>query len=307
MDLRHLKTLAMIRECGNMADAAKRLHLTQSALSHQLKAIENQYDSPLFVRKSRPPQFTELGRRLLVLADDILPRIQTAEKDITRILSGQSGRLHIVIECHSCFDWLMPTMDRYRDDWPDIEMDLSLGFSFDPLPALLNGDIDLVITSDPDDNKAIEYHPLFDYQSVLLIDNDHKLASKKYIAPDDFINETLITYPVDRTRLDVFRRYLSPANIEPAEIRTSELTSMMVQLVANKRGIAVLPSWAITKYIDDKTILSRQLNKDGLWGTLYAAIRREQREAPYIQAFLACARSTSAETLDDIKNRYGET
>ncbi len=301
MDLRHLKTLIMIRDTGSMADAAKRLHLTQSALSHQIKAIENLYDSPLFVRKSRPPQFTELGRRLLELADEILPRVQMAEKDIQRILSGKAGRLHIVIECHSCFDWLMPTMDRYRDDWPDIEMDLSLGFSFEPLPALLNGDIDLVITSDPEDNEAISYTPLFQYQSVLVVDKRHSLAKQKFIDPNELSNETLIIYPVERSRLDVFRRFLTPANVEPKEIRTSELTSMIIQLVANKRGVAVLPSWAITKYIDDDIIESRPLNKKGLWGTLYAATRKEQDNAPYMKAFLEYAKTTSAETLDDIK------
>ena len=284
-----------------MADAAKRLHLTQSALSHQIKAIESLYGNPLFVRKSRPPQFTELGRRLLDLADDIIPKIQATEKDIKRILTGVAGRLHIVIECHSCFDWLMPTMDHYRDAWPDIEMDLSLGFSFEPLPALLNGDIDLVITSDPDKNSAIEYYPLFQYQSVMVLSKHHKLMKKPIIEPKDFLHETLITYPVERNRLDVFSRYLSPANIEPEEIRTSELTSMIIQLVANKRGIAVLPSWAITKYIADNTIVSRKLGKNGLWSTLYAAIRSEQKETPYIKAFLECARLTSAETLDDIK------
>lgn len=300
LEVKQLRALMTIRESGNMADAAKRLHLTQSALSHQLKAIEGLYGSPLFVRKSRPPQFTELGRRLLKLADDIIPKIQTAEKDIARIQSGAAGRLHIVIECHSCFDWLMPTMDNYRDDWPDIEMDLSLGFSFEPLPALLNGNIDLVITSDPDKNSAIEYYPLFQYQSVLVLDKDHALMRKPIIEAQDFLNETLITYPVERNRLDVFSRYLSPANIEPADIRTSELTSMIVQLVANKRGIAVLPSWAITKYIEDETIASRTLGADGLWGTLYASIRSEQKEAPYLKAFLDCAKKISAQTLNGI-------
>jgi len=316
MDIRQLKSLVMIRQCGNMVEAAKRLHLTQSALSHQLKAIESHYNSALLIRKSRPLRFTDIGLRLLDLADQVLPQMENAERDINRLLAGETGRLHIVIECHSCFDWLMPTLDRYRDDWPDIEMDLSLGFSFEPLPALLNGDIDLVITSDPVDNNAIadpvdnnaiEYYPLFQYQSVLLIDKSHPLANKKFIAAKDLSNEILIIYPVDRSRLDVFQLYLSPANIEPAGVRTSELTSMIVQLVANKRGVAVLPSWAITKYIDDGTILSRQLNQNGLWGTLYAAIRSEQQDTTYMKAFLECARSTSAETLDDIKPDTGET
>ena len=259
MDIRHLKTLRMIRECGNMAEAAKRLHLTQSALSHQLKAIENEYDSPLFTRKSRPPQFTEFGRRLLTLADDILPRVELAQKDISRILSGQTGRLYIVIECHSCFDWLMPTMDRFRDAWPDVEMDLSLVSSFEPLPALLNGDIDLVITSDPDNNAAIHYFPLFRYQSVVVLDKQHPLLAKDTIEASDFDEQTLITYPVERQRLDVFSHFLTPAGIEPGDIRHAELTSMIVQLVANRRGIAVLPSWAISKYVEDQSVATRPL------------------------------------------------
>ena len=309
MDIRQLKTLVMLKECGNVAEAAKRLHLTQSALSHQLKAIEAHYNSPLFVRKSRPLRLTDIGQRLLKLAEHVLSEIETTERDINRLLVGETGRLHIVVECHSCFDWLMPTMDHYRDDWPDIEMDLSLGFSFKPLPALLNGDIDLVITSDPDDNRSIEYYPLFEYQSVLVIDKGHRFTDKKFIAPDDFLTENLITYPVDRNRLDVFQNFLSPANVEPAEVRTSELTSMIVQLVANKRGVAVLPSWAITKYIDDGTVISRKLNRNGLWGRLYAAIRKEQSETTYMKAFLQAARKISAQNLNGIalNLKTGET
>ncbi|MEQ8289929.1 MAG: LysR family transcriptional regulator [Gammaproteobacteria bacterium] len=300
MDIRHLKTLRMIRECGNMAAAAKRLHLTQSALSHQLKAIENQYDSELFARKSRPLQFTALGRRLLALADEILPRIELADKDIARILSGNTGRLHIVIECHSCFDWLMPTMDQYRDAWPDVEMDLSLVSSFEPLPALLNGDIDLVITSDPDSNTDIAYFPLFRYQSVVILNKKHPLLEKDVIEPPDFRDQTLISYPVDRRRLDIFSRFLMPAAVEPEEIRHAELTSMIVQLVANRRGISVLPSWAVSRYVEENTVQARPLGQDGLWGTLYAAVRNEQKELPYIKAFLACAKNTSAQSLDAI-------
>ncbi len=300
MDIRHLKTLRMIRDCGNMAAAAKRLHLTQSALSHQLKAIESQYDSELFTRKTRPLQFSQLGRRLLTLADEILPRIELANNDIARMLKGDAGRLHIVIECHSCFDWLMPTMDKYRDDWPEIEMDLSLVSNFEPLPALLSGDIDLVITSDPDSNPDIAYSPLFRYQSVVLLDKQHPLLEKDVIDAEDFADQTLISYPVERRRLDIFSRFLMPAAIEPAGLRHAELTSMIIQLVANRRGIAVLPSWAVTKYVADNTVSTRPLGHDGLWGTLYAAVRSEQQALPYMQAFLACAKTTSSESLDAI-------
>lgn len=151
-----------------------------------------------------------------------------------------------------------------------------------------------------DDNRLIEYYPLFKYQSVLLIHKGHRFTDKAFMVPGDFLTENLITYPVDRNRLDVFQNFLSPASVEPAEVRTSELTSMIVQLVANKRGVAVLPSWAITKYVEDGTVISRKLNRNGLWGILYAAIRKEQSETPYMKAFLRAARKISAQNLDGI-------
>src|SRR5690606_34716069 len=59
----------------------------------------------------------------------------------------------MAIECHSCFQWLMPTLERYRREWPQVELDFSLGFSFHPLPALYRGDIDLVVTADPEKER----------------------------------------------------------------------------------------------------------------------------------------------------------
>jgi LysR family transcriptional regulator for metE and metH len=136
IELRHLRTLAVLRDTGSLAQAAERLHLTQSALSHQSKSIEDHFGMPLFLRKSRPLRFTPAGQRLLALADTVLPAALAAERDLARLAVGRAGRLHIAIECHSCFEWLMPTMDAFRENWPEVELDIVTGFSFDPLPAL---------------------------------------------------------------------------------------------------------------------------------------------------------------------------
>ena len=90
LDLRQLRTLAAIRDTGSLAAAAERLHLTQSALSHQLKDLESSLDLALLVRKTRPPRFTKAGERLLALADIVLPAIRDAERDLTRISCGQA-------------------------------------------------------------------------------------------------------------------------------------------------------------------------------------------------------------------------
>ncbi|MCS3902668.1 LysR family transcriptional regulator for metE and metH [Methylohalomonas lacus] len=302
LEMRHLRTLLAIRDTGSIASAAKRLHLTQSALSHQLKGLENELGTPILARhKRRSIRFTAAGQRLLQLADDILPRIEAAERDIHDLAAGDRGRLHISIECHSCFDWLLPAMDRYREAWPQIELDLSLAYSLDPLPALLDGVIDMVITSDPMSHAGVSYSALFRYQSVLVMANDHPLGERDHIEPADLVNETLLTYPVARQRLDVFRHFLEPAGVEVAAIRTAELTSMIVQLVASRRGVAVLPSWAIEKYRADDYIRTRPLGGDGMWSTLYSAVRREQASLPFVQAFTELARDLTHAQLDGIK------
>ena len=300
IELRHLRTLAMLRETGSLVEAAERLFLTQSALSHQLKDLEERLGCSLYGRKTRPPQFTSAGRRLLELADEVLPMVRNAERDVARLVGGEAGRLHICIECHSCFQWLVPCMDRYRGAWPEVELDLTGGFSFAPLPALARGEIDLVVTSDPLDLQGIVYRPLFQYEALLAVSRQHRLAARRFVLAEDLAEEVLITYPVERDRLDVFTRFLDPADVEPASLRTAELTAMTVQLVASGRGVTCLPNWALTEYLQNETIMALKMGKRGLWGTLYAAVRADQAEQPFMQDFVSTAIETSFGNLTGV-------
>lgn len=300
LELRHLRTLAMIRECGNLAQAAQRLHQTQSALSHQIKALENYYDAQLFIRKSKPLRFTPLGQRLLQLADEVLPKVDNAEREMKHLSGGSQGRLHVAMECHSCFEWLMPTMDKFRDDWAEVEMDISVGFSFEPMAALNRGQVDLVVTSDPQDLQGVHFEPLFQYQALLAIDKNNPLSQLKTIAPEDLNDQTLITYPVETSRLDIYKHFLNPAGITPAGRRTAELTAMALQLVASGRGVAALPSWVLTEYLDKEYVVAKPFSQGGQWGTLYAAVRKTDTELAYMQAFLDQAKRTAFKVLKDI-------
>ena len=301
LELRHLRTIAMLRDTGSIADAAERLHLTQSALSHQAKALEDYYGLPMFIRKTKPIQFTPAGQCLLTLADKVLPELAAAERDLAKLSGGQAGRLHIAIECHSCFEWLMPTMDAFRENWQEVELDILTSISFDPLPALLRGEVDLVITSDPINASGIVYQPLFAYQGMLALAKDHALNRKEWIAPQDLTDQTLITYPVERARLDVFKHFLDPAGVEPAAIRTTELTVMILQLVASRRGVAALPSWVLTEYLARDYIAARRLGDRSFWCELLAAVRTDDAEQPYMRDFIITARDTAFRVLHGIR------
>ncbi|GHE22278.1 LysR family transcriptional regulator [Halomonas urumqiensis] len=301
LELRHLRTLIALRDAGSLVEAADRVHLTQSALSHQIKDLEDRLGNPLFVRKTRPVEFTRAGQRLLTLAEQVLPQVRMAERDLARLAGNEQGRLHMAIECHSCFQWLMPTIDHFRDHWPEVEIDIPGGHHFDPLPALAREQLDLVITADPQPLPGVHYEPLFRYEGLLAVARQHRLASKPFVTPEQLADETLITYPVEHSRLDVFTQFLDPANVRPKEIRTAELTIMMMQLVASGRGVCSLPNWALTEYLERDYVKAVALGEKGVWSTLFAAIRDESRQAPWMEDFLRTARETSFAVLEGIK------
>src|SRR5690606_33957072 len=301
LEIRHLETLSAIRDAGSMQEAAERLHVTQSALSHQLRDLEVRLKTPLLNRRTRPARLTTAALRILALADTVLPQVKATERDLQRLAAGRTGRLHLAIECHSCFQWLMPALDALRHDWPGVELDLSAAFSCAAQAALVRGDLDVVVTSAPQAIDAVDYLPLFRYEVVLAVAADNPLSQYKYVEPAQLADQVLITYPVERQRLDVFTAFLEPADIEPAAIRKAELTPIIAQLVASQRGVAALPNWALTEYLDQGWLRICRLGEQGVWCTLYAAVRTEDVQADYLQAFMKQARDTCFKTLTGIK------
>ncbi|MBO4576316.1 MAG: LysR family transcriptional regulator [Neisseriaceae bacterium] len=291
LELRHLRSFLGLRGCGGGSAAAKRLFLTQSALSHQIKLLEDFYNAPLFERKSSPLRFTTVGERLLRLAEEILPAVTTFGRDIVQLIEGAAGELRIAVECHTCFDWLIPAMDDFRTAWPAIELDIVSGFQADPVSLLLTKRADLAIVSHAEEATNIEFLPLFSYEMVGIAAKTHPLAAKNIWQAKDFADETLITYPVPDDMLDLMRKVLIPKGISPKR-RTTELTIAMVQLVASKRGIAALPYWAVFPYLQKGYISAHRIEK-GLRSDLYAAIRADDKDTSYLSQFCHIIRNRS--------------
>ncbi|MEL6806972.1 MAG: LysR family transcriptional regulator [Pseudomonadota bacterium] len=290
IEFRHLRTIKAIHEAGGLARAADQLHITQSALSHQVKGLEDQAGVELFVRRSKPLKLSAAGMRLLRLAEQVLPQVEALQTEFTSLRDGSSGRLHIAIECHACFEWLFPVLEQFRRTWPDVDVDIRPGLAFDALPALMKEEVDLVVSSDPEELPGVEFVELFDYAPVFVAASTHPLAKKDYIDAADFRDQTLITYPVERTRLDVFSQLLIPAKVEPAAVRQAELTAVILLLVASNRGVSVLPDWVVREVKYSSDYVTRPLTETGLTRRLYAAVRSEERDKPYMQKLIELAR-----------------
>ncbi len=224
IEFRHLRTIRAIHQAGGLARAAEVLNMTQSALSHQVAGLEDQAGMELFVRRSKPMRLSAAGLRMLKLAERILPEIDALEEEFRALRSGKTGRLHIAIECHACFDWLFPVLEQFRHAWPEVDVDIRAGLAFEALPALNREEVDLVISSDPVKMDGVTFNPLFDYHPVFVAAAANPLAARDVIVADDFRDQMLITYPVTRDRLDVFTEVLTPARVEPRGTRSVELT-----------------------------------------------------------------------------------
>ncbi|MEO9648860.1 MAG: LysR family transcriptional regulator [Roseobacter sp.] len=289
IEFRHLRTIQAIHESGGLARAADQLHITQSALSHQIKGLEDQAGVELFVRRSKPLKLSPAGMRLLRLAHQVLPQVQALQEEFSGLRAGSAGRMHIAIECHACFEWLFPVLEQFRKSWNDVDVDIRPGLAFDALPALLKEEVDLVISSDPEDMPGVEFVELFDYAPVFVASSTHSLARKPYVEAADFRDQVLITYPVERTRLDIFSQLLIPSKVEPKSIRQVELTAVILLLVASNRGVAVLPDWVVREVKYSSDYVTRPLTKNGITRRLYAAVRKDDLDKPFMQDLLALA------------------
>jgi LysR family transcriptional regulator, regulator for metE and metH len=291
LEFRHLRTIRAIHEAGGLARAADMLHITQSALSHQVKALEDQVGMELFHRRSKPMKLSPAGLKLLRLAERILPEVAAVEEEFRAMQSGRSGRLHIAIECHACFDWLFPVLDGLRAAWPEVDVDIRMRLAFDAIESLRREEVDFVISSDPVALPGVTFLPLFDYEPMFVCAKGHALADKPFIEAEDFEDEMLLHYPVERAKLDIFTQLLTPARIEPRGMRGVELTEVILMLVAAGRGVTVLPDWVLRDYRGRPDYVVKRITEGGLTKRMYAAVREEDVAKPYMAHMLRLART----------------
>lgn len=297
IEVKHLRTLQALNLGGSLAAAATTLHQTQSALSHQLSDLEQRLGCKLFIRKTQPLRFTPQGEVLLRLAGEILPQISHA---LRQCQQSQQAKLRLAIECHSCIQWLTPALDTFRQHWPQVQMDFHSGVTFDPQPALQQGDLDIVLTSDILPRSGLHYAPMFDYEVRLVLACDHPLSQQESISAADFASDTLLIYPVQRQRLDVWRHFLQPAGIVPT-LKSVDNTLLMIQMVAAHMGIAALPHWVVESFERQRLITSKPLAQ-GLWSRLYAAVRNGEQYQPVTEAFIDQARQHACQHLPFVRD-----
>lgn len=287
----HLAIIREVERQGSLTAAAEKLFLTQSALSHSIKKLEQQLGTELWHREGRSLRLTQAGQYLLTVASRLLPQLSLAEERLRQFAQGERGTLRIGMECHPCYQWLLKVVSPYLADWPDVDVDVKQKFQFGGIGALFGYEIDMLVTPDPLYKPGLLFQPVFDYEQVLVVHRQHALAHMDYVRPEQLTNETLITYPVDIDRLDIYNQFLQPAGISPQVHKPIETTDIMLQMVASGRGVAALPRWLVEEYQSRFDVVPIRLGKQGIAKQIYLGIRETDVDTDYVQAFIALAQS----------------
>jgi LysR family transcriptional regulator for metE and metH len=287
----HLTIIREVDRQGSLTAAAEVLFLSQSALSHTIKKLEQSFGTPIWQRDGRTLRLTQAGNYLLKVANRLLPQLDRAEERLGQYAKGERGVLRIGMECHPCYQWLLKIVAPYLTQWPDVDVDVKQKFQFGGIGALFAYEIDLLVTPDPLYKPGLEFEPVFDYEQVLVVNKGHHLAKEKYVVPEQLSDEILITYPVEIDRLDIYNQFLQPAGITPKKHKAIETTDIMLQMVASGRGIAALPRWLVEEYAVDLDLVPVQLGAKGIAKQIFLGVRETDIDIDYLSSFVKIAKS----------------
>ena len=286
----HLSIVQEVDKQGSLTAAASVLCLTQSALSHSMRKLEEQLGTQIWLREGRSLRPTQAGHYLLAVANRVLPQLALAEERIHQFAQGERGSLRIGMECHPCYQWLLKVVSPYLARWPDVDVDVKQKFQFGGIGALFGYEIDLLVTPDPLYKPGLRFEPVFDYEQVLVVAHDHPLAGVAYAKPAQLTNEVLITYPVDIERLDIYNQFLMPAGITPKRHKAIETTDIMLQMVESGRGVAALPRWLVDEYASKMRVVPVRLGRHGIAKQIFLGAREADFGIDYLKAFVELAR-----------------
>lgn len=290
LDRYHLNIVLMVHTHGTLTEAARQLCLTQSALSHAIKKLEQELGTVLWTKQGRSLHFTQAGYSVLGLAQRVLPQFESTEAQVKGYAEGKRGVLRLGVECHPCHQWLLKVIAPFLHEHPGVDVDIRQAFQFGALHALINHDIDLIITPDPLYIPKVAYTKVFDYHQVLMVSQQHTLAQRDFVSATDLSQENLITYPIEPSRLDIFSMFLTPQGGTVKRHQTIENTEILMQMVAANRGVAALPDWLVETQCESLNVVGVPLSESGLAKSLYIGYRADEPLVDYMQAFVDAAR-----------------
>jgi LysR family transcriptional regulator for metE and metH len=291
MEIRHLRLIKAIVEEGSLTNAIKKLHLTQSALSYQLKEAESQVGTSLFLRINKKLVLTPAGEKLYTLANEVLEKFSEARLHIKRLALGETGEIRISTECYTSYHWLPSLMKQFHQVYPHVELKIIMEATHQPLQKLLAGDLDIAITSDPIKDEHLSYTELFQDEMLAVVPDNHPWTTKKFIAAEDFADQNLIIHSLPMETVTVHQFFLAPANVAPKKLTVLPLTEASIEMVKAEMGIMVMSKWAVKPYLERNSLKTIKIGRNGLKRKHFIATLKTKSNPEYFRQFISFLKS----------------
>jgi LysR family transcriptional regulator for metE and metH len=287
LDVKHLEMMRAIDETRTLTEAARRLFMSQPALSRQLAKLERRIGAKLFHRRPRGMVLTQEGVRLLESAERVLGELSRAERDVQLLAQGRMGTVRVTTECYMCYHWLPWVARRFAERFPQVEVQLAPEETKNPYGALQRGAVDVALVfSPPPPGEAVERAEVFEDELVALVPAAHALAGQPFLTPDSVAEETLICHYAEPGRGVLERDFLDAAGVSPRRTMEMLVTPAVIEMARAGYGVAVLPRWILGAQGSLEGLVVRPLGERGLHRTWYAAYRAAGTDEPVLRSIL---------------------
>jgi len=301
MEIRYLRLIKAIVEEGSITRAMDVLHLSQSALSYQLKEAELQVGTLVFYRRNKKLILTPVGKKLYTVANKVIKELDSAESEIKKMMNGENGVIRISTECYTSYHWLPAVLKKFKGEFPNVEIEIIFEATHRPIEKLIAGELDLAITSNPEQVEQIEFVQLFSDEMLAVVCNNHPWANREYVEAEDFQDISLIIHSLPLDTVSIFRTQLTPKGINPKKLIVLPLTEASIELVKANMGVIVLANWALQPYLNDE-IKAIKINPEGFFRQQYVARIRNRDYPVYFDYFIKFLREEIRLDTQTIKN-----
>lgn len=286
IEIRHLKLIHTVTQVGSLKNAADKLFLSQSALSHQLRELEQYLQTPIFYRLNKQLVLTPSGKVLLDASKEILEKLKHTEDTIKQISDGTSGSLRMIIECYTAYHWLPRLMKEFAKEYPKVDFSVAFEYSKDPIDQLIKGELDLAILCDYEENPLIKVKKIFDDEIKAVLPIDHPLAGKTYLEAEDFENAHLLIHSLPLESVKVISQLLIPEKINLRKVSQVPITDAAIEMVENHIGITTLPQWILAAYEHNRDVVGVRIGSEGIKVSWFAAMLKDAERPVYFDVFI---------------------
>jgi len=284
LEIRHLRLVQTVAAVGSLTAAALRLNLTQSALSHQLRDIEERLGTALFLRRSRRMIATAAGQRLIASAATVLHELERTEAEVRDMSHQRHGLLRVATECYTCYHWFPAVLHEFQRTAPAVDVRIEVDATPRPMTALLDGTLDLAIMTSTARDRRLAMTPLFRDEMLLIAPASHRLARKPAVRPADLEGETLLMYATPEESY-VYEKLLRPAGVQ-LTWKQVQLTEAILELVRAGMGVSILARWVVQPYLQSRALCGVRLGSQGFLRAWTGVVPRALAKTDYVSEFL---------------------